>query len=1228
MTAPLYSQEGCQLFEDDGVPGSATSIANENVNGSYEKNAKFRIRIEIENTNNRGGGGGHPFEIWAERNGAGGYFQITGATTYIQVATTIHYADGDADNVSRLTTSTATFDEGALDETGTENVSCAANEHIEIEYCLIITDAASVSDTFDFRVYDNGSPINNYSNTIRITALAPSNRTVSVSAVTLAGSAQTAVISVAAVGLIDGDSRLSAAHHQSGPIIDGNGNLYIVLPDFTTGNAMDMFKSDDNGITWSKLDTSNRPVTGGSGSINSHVAYLEVVDDMIFMATFDGNEDVHFHTFKVSTAASNPDTWVTTDTLVISYTTTGTERAVWISKGDSNNDWIIVSARDIQGTNEDSAFHYSINQGVGWTTDNVLDDGSDSFDNIASWAGYGPDSLDVYVMWRRDDSAELFYRTLTDVDQTPSGHTDVLDFTGHASNYCWHAVVFKSPRDNKEYFVSAGPNTSNVIRSQYVVDQGTPAASTQISAKAILQSGSVNTHQFALTYQGAKVICVFIDATTSDIWMVENDNNGGWTNETEILDAVTASYVWAAAYQRSGAWYLGVIWRDGVTTDVYYFTVALDTDIYAGAASLVGAPQDATVDVVTGATAVMQEVTLAGSLQSVTPVGGAISVLMEEVTLVGGPQTISVSSPPPPLTIPMSESTLVSSAQDASVVVGGVIVTVQEITLAGSLESSSVAPGGITVSLDPLTIAGSAETASVLPGEVTIVAQYVTLSSSAQILTIAVGGVIVAMQEISLAGSLQSLTVAPGGITVTMQDVSLVSSAQSAVITIGQTVPVDALSLVGSAQGSSVVPGGTSVSMSEITLAGSLQSLSVIAPSTVSVQTITLASSPQSASIVIGGVTVTVDPITLAAVLQNAQIVPGAISVIMSATTLASSMPSGSVIPGGVTMSMLPVTLSSTIQTLSVLPGGVIISASEITLAGSLEDASVVPGGISVGMGTATLVSSAEDASVSLAEVVPVDALTLVGSARTASVSPGAVTVTMQDVTLVSDPQGFSVLRAETISMQEVTLASSVPAASVSSAYVVQLDALTLASSAQNASLSVGGVSVSMSSVTLASSILSITLDTPVTISMDPIALASTPQSTSIIPGGVSVGLQAVSLLAQAQVITIPAGDVIIPMSEITLSGTAQVLQIQSSVAILMGTATLASSAETASIVPGGVTVQMSPMQLIASMPSANPFVAALVWAILHLRGSRISTKHLQGERDSTRRLRGVRDTS
>ncbi len=87
-------------------------------------------------------------------------------------------------------------------------------------------------------------------------------------------------------------------------------------------------------------------------------------------------------------------------------------------------------------------------------------------------------------------------------------------------------------------------------------------------------------------------------------------------------------------------------------------------------------------------TVIVDELTLAGSAETITVVPGAVSQLMDELTLAGSAETMTL--------------------------VAVVSLLMDELTLAGSAETVTVVPGVVTIVVNELTLVGSAETITVL----------------------------------------------------------------------------------------------------------------------------------------------------------------------------------------------------------------------------------------------------------------------------------------------------------------------------------------------------------------------------------------------------------------------------------------------------------------------------------------------------------------------------------
>jgi hypothetical protein len=358
----------------------------------------------------------------------------------------------------------------------------------------------------------------------------------------------------------------SYGYNFNGPWRDANGNLYALLLDGTDDNIIRLYKSSDGGANWSEVDSPHHPTTG-SLHVSSLVAWREITNHRIYLAAFGGAERVYFHTFRVSTDPESPDSWGMTDQPVAGpYADTGYQVELGISVGSGGQNIVIVSAGEQVGANEDSVYHFSTDAGATWNTDNPLDDGSDSYDNLAAAADYGQSDGYVYALWNRDDTGDLLLRWASDVDKSFGSHVDICDFTHSDYNDMTKMVTYASGGDQVVAAVSLEIST-NLPRSMYVTNRGAPQASKQVSSRGTYTpdfGSGPHTGAMQLVHYGTTVYYLFVDASTQDIWVVENmDNAASWADETEIADGVTAELISANVYPRSdGSVAIGVLWDE------------------------------------------------------------------------------------------------------------------------------------------------------------------------------------------------------------------------------------------------------------------------------------------------------------------------------------------------------------------------------------------------------------------------------------------------------------------------------------------------------------------------------------------------------------------------------------------------------------------------------------------------------------------------------------------
>lgn len=172
--AAVWAQTAFRGYADDGVPGSATAKAAENVNWTQDTDINFRVRIEFEETAGASPTVGIAARIQYNRNTLG-WNNVTTTSSVVRAFASPHYVDEELDNVNRLTTGARTFITGMLDETGQCSPGIVfSNNQGETEYCLQIRSVdVSDGDTIELRLINNTTAFATYTNTPSITVNIP-----------------------------------------------------------------------------------------------------------------------------------------------------------------------------------------------------------------------------------------------------------------------------------------------------------------------------------------------------------------------------------------------------------------------------------------------------------------------------------------------------------------------------------------------------------------------------------------------------------------------------------------------------------------------------------------------------------------------------------------------------------------------------------------------------------------------------------------------------------------------------------------------------------------------------------------------------------------------------------------------------------------------------------------------------------------------------------------------
>jgi hypothetical protein len=169
LISKRFDQKHFKIFQDNAVLNSATLYAAEDTNYNPQIGADFRIRFEVVNTGTLAGNISRRLEF---REDSGSWTQITSNSNDVRLSDSSNFSDGDA--TTSLLTSTGTFIAGQGKDTGatTSSVSLTNNYYTEDEYSLIFQSAAA-GHTYQFRVSNNGTALNVYSQIPSITPYIP-----------------------------------------------------------------------------------------------------------------------------------------------------------------------------------------------------------------------------------------------------------------------------------------------------------------------------------------------------------------------------------------------------------------------------------------------------------------------------------------------------------------------------------------------------------------------------------------------------------------------------------------------------------------------------------------------------------------------------------------------------------------------------------------------------------------------------------------------------------------------------------------------------------------------------------------------------------------------------------------------------------------------------------------------------------------------------------------------
>ncbi len=526
----VRSDDSQGLNTDAGWAGSL----NANVSMAVEK--RFRIRFEVEETASADYASG--FKLQYRKNGGTwtdvptSGWPIPTNVTAVTLVDSDQYNDGDA-TTNLLSGSSRAFLAGTGEETGsTGNLTGFNNEHSEFEFSLLIRRfyetrlANNAGDTFEFRMVESGGG-------------------------TFAGTYVNPTITLTVPDYLVG----GCLPETPWRILyrDDNGNIYAIIEPHEINPLVAVVKSTDGGRTWAMMDASNGPTENDLEATDAVLA-----NDRLYIVHQKSNGNVFHHVFRVSTSASNPDTWELVDQSISAGEDAITQQCVAIERR-SNGDLIACFIKKPTGLNQ-SVFYRKKSAGA-WGGSDLAVDNEDGVDFLGVTIVRAAADK-IHILYNENGGA--WYRTLDSGDSLSVRKTIGAFPSTSQPQIPILSLVYLGPATDEvvalgfiKDFATDGQVYTRTVTNDGVVTNETQASSGTKPARNMAGSGQVCA---VLAGVGNTLHLIYGDNSTNDLYY-DTNRSGSWGTDVEILDNTTIHTLAGATFVNS---------RGGVNTVFAY----------------------------------------------------------------------------------------------------------------------------------------------------------------------------------------------------------------------------------------------------------------------------------------------------------------------------------------------------------------------------------------------------------------------------------------------------------------------------------------------------------------------------------------------------------------------------------------------------------------------------------------------------------------------------------
>lgn len=313
-----------------------------------------------------------------------------------------------------------------------------------------------------------------------------------------------------------------------GPWQAEDGSLYFPMEPAETFNVLLTVKSGDFGATWREVGGGNRPLT------DDLEGFATAWHDGVVYMLHQISEATYLHAFATTGAGSGADSWVIRDELVAEHSEPPTQVAALVADPDGR-----LTA--VYGDSLGLRFRVRTPGGE-WGAEGRIDGPAGTVASGVMAVRGGDGRIHLAYTAGNGERRDIWYRTLAPSGElgdpvrvaTGVGVTDddigALAPLAHLPGSGETVILYRL--------------TDGFLYERTVTADGAIGPARRVTDRQVVQNGadSEQVGADAVAFEG-RVVAVFIDEATRDLWVVRRTPQGGWGPAEVVVPDVNAQWV-------------------------------------------------------------------------------------------------------------------------------------------------------------------------------------------------------------------------------------------------------------------------------------------------------------------------------------------------------------------------------------------------------------------------------------------------------------------------------------------------------------------------------------------------------------------------------------------------------------------------------------------------------------------------------------------------------------